>query len=1092
MASSGTVYTTICPDTTFKQDGTTYTIREARWYVSWSAAKKSNGTTTVSYTVWVEKKSQSPSIIETGCTISISAVTGTIVSGGNTSLTFTKTGRKVCSSDGSSRVRQQTTSDDGAATYSFDINHTNAGAAKFKIAISANINGNTVSTDGTGECTLDTNKPHRTLTLVAGDAGVKSFTGGGSKEYGSSASATATANTGYYLTKYTGHTSSGATGGEWLISDKPSTHTDTWLMNADRTITVHSDRHIYSIKYVNVPSSYSAKEDYSILSDAYTPPNPSKNGYTFTGWTVYNGSTKKTSSTIPKGSTGEWTFTAGWRAHTYTVKYNGNGHTSGSTSNSSHTYDVDKALSTNGYVKAYTVTYNGNGGTPTASTSTASYTMSGWAKTATGSKAYNPGATVSNLTSEDEGTVNLYAVWTGGSTKLVSASRTGYNFAGWYDAASGGTKVGNADASYTPGSAKTVYAHWTAKKFTVTFNKNGGSTPNPATKSVTYNSTYGTLPTITRDGYQFEGWYTSASGGTKVTSSTKVTITADQTLYAHWTAYTLTINYTAGGGVQGSGSSYTLPHSNTVSYGAVYNSGDGLYNAIKTFKLEKTGYHLDTGKEWKTSTGTILSDVTDYTPAQLAAAEDKDLKVSNVSITVTPNWIADTDTSYKVKHWKQKVGAAATQSDANYTAEIETKYGTTGANTAAAAKTFTGFTLSSTITQKKIAADGSTVIDIYYTRNSSYKLTLSKGNGIETVSGGGSNKQYGASISVQSTNKAGYTFSKWTSSVSSVVVPNTNSGTITMPPSDLTLTASATANKNTPYVVKHWKQKLDATSTTGGTANYSEVTADRQSLTGQTDADVTPNVKSYTGFIAPSKQTVTIKGDGTTVVNYYYIRDTYTVSLTPGTGVASVTGDGRYKYGANVTVKATMATGYSWSSWSGDKSSTNIEYSFTMPANNIALTANSTADGFTVTYVGQNGKQTLNPASVSNIVVNIRYDAQFTVKDESNAFYRTGYKFLGWSTAPNSKIVDTSKWVPGNTFKWDLTNSVTLYAVWKSKGVLYVDTGTKFVPYTIWIDSGSTTGGPNNNGWYQYTAWLDTGDTSQGTNGWVQLGSLPD
>ena len=69
---------------------------------------------------------------------------------------------------------------------------------------------------------------------------------------------------------------------------------------------------------------------------------------------------------------------------------------------------------------------------------------------------------------------------------------------------------------------------------TVTFDPNGGSV-SPTTKTVTIGSTYGTLPTPTRTYYNFDGWYTSASGGSKVTESTTVTATSNHTLYAHWT-----------------------------------------------------------------------------------------------------------------------------------------------------------------------------------------------------------------------------------------------------------------------------------------------------------------------------------------------------------------------------------------------------------------------------------------------------------------------------------------------------------------------------------------------------------------------------
>ena len=75
----------------------------------------------------------------------------------------------------------------------------------------------------------------------------------------------------------------------------------------------------------------------------------------------------------------------------------------------------------------------------------------------------------------------------------------------------------------------------TPETYTVTFDANGGSV-STASKTVTKGSTYGTLPTPTRSGYTFDGWFTSASGGTQITSSTTVNLTANQTLYAHWTS----------------------------------------------------------------------------------------------------------------------------------------------------------------------------------------------------------------------------------------------------------------------------------------------------------------------------------------------------------------------------------------------------------------------------------------------------------------------------------------------------------------------------------------------------------------------------
>ena len=84
----------------------------------------------------------------------------------------------------------------------------------------------------------------------------------------------------------------------------------------------------------------------------------------------------------------------------------------------------------------------------------------------------------------------------------------------------------------TDASNHKLYAQWTANKYTVYFDEAGGTDVSDIT--VTYASTYGTLPTPTKTNYEFLGWYTAASGGTQVTSGTSVTITANQTLYAQW------------------------------------------------------------------------------------------------------------------------------------------------------------------------------------------------------------------------------------------------------------------------------------------------------------------------------------------------------------------------------------------------------------------------------------------------------------------------------------------------------------------------------------------------------------------------------
>ena len=118
---------------------------------------------------------------------------------------------------------------------------------------------------------------------------------------------------------------------------------------------------------------------------------------------------------------------------------------------------------------------------------------------------------------------------------LPTATKSGYTFDGWYTSGSGGTRITeNTTVSLTGN--QTLYAHWTEKTYTVTFNANGGNLSGNSYITVKTGSRYGTLPTATRNSYTFDGWYTSENGGTKITENTTVSLTGNQTLYAHWTA----------------------------------------------------------------------------------------------------------------------------------------------------------------------------------------------------------------------------------------------------------------------------------------------------------------------------------------------------------------------------------------------------------------------------------------------------------------------------------------------------------------------------------------------------------------------------
>ena len=116
---------------------------------------------------------------------------------------------------------------------------------------------------------------------------------------------------------------------------------------------------------------------------------------------------------------------------------------------------------------------------------------------------------------------------------LPTPVRSGYTFEGWYTEKNGGTKV---SSNTIINSNVIIYAHWKkasspTTKYTLTYNANGGKVT-PTSKTLNKGSKYGTLPTPTRSGYTFNGWYTEKNGGTKVSSNT--IINSNVTIYAHW------------------------------------------------------------------------------------------------------------------------------------------------------------------------------------------------------------------------------------------------------------------------------------------------------------------------------------------------------------------------------------------------------------------------------------------------------------------------------------------------------------------------------------------------------------------------------
>ena len=274
----------------------------------------------------------------------------------------------------------------------------------------------------------------------------------------------------------------------------------------------------YRITFNANGGSSSSSKSIAFYNDYELPSsNPTRTGYDFVGW--YNTSAQTGGSRIYNSTTmstaSSHSVYARWDAHSYKVVFNKNANdATGSMSNQSFTYGVSKNLTANGFTRY-------------------GYNFAGWSTSSSGGVVYDDKESVKNLTSTDNDTVNLYAVWTPKTNCVLYFN-----------------------ANLPTGATASI---------------------NPTQKNVTFNSTYGTLATGTRTGYTLDGWYTTSACTTKVSTSTKVT-SESQTVYAKWKPNTYYIKFNGNGSTEGSMSNQTF----------TYDTGQNLTaNAFK-----KTGYNF--------------------------------------------------------------------------------------------------------------------------------------------------------------------------------------------------------------------------------------------------------------------------------------------------------------------------------------------------------------------------------------------------------------------------------------------------------------------------------------------------------------------
>ena len=162
---------------------------------------------------------------------------------------------------------------------------------------------------------------------------------------------------------------------------------------------------------------------------------------------------------------------------------------------------------------------------------------------------------------KDDNSTNIRKIWQSEIKTLPEVKKDGYTFDGW-------TKESDPDDTLTVREVKRLEEPTKlVPKFSanITFDANGGTMTQNRQKTITLAiSSMNRLPSASRSGYNLDGWYTTATGGTKVSLSDLAKENEPKTVFAHWTAASIG----GGGGSVGGGGVSTVTITVTEDTGA--------------------------------------------------------------------------------------------------------------------------------------------------------------------------------------------------------------------------------------------------------------------------------------------------------------------------------------------------------------------------------------------------------------------------------------------------------------------------------------------------------------------------------------------
>ena len=619
---------------------------------------------------------------------------------------------------------------------------------------------------------------------------------------------------------------------------------------ANVTVTAEFEAETYTIHFVvdgsTTDQAYKTTDTTAISA---LNANPSKTGYTFTGWlpsgSGHNwGSTRinaaDTGTTTVNGKYGEVTLTAQFDEHSYTLKYNPNGGTGTEQTDGSYNY-TDTVTIKNVGTAAGQINFTREG-----------WLFGGWNTQADGlGDNYQAGATPSGLSAIDNDTVILYAIWTqddytityqfkfGGNDLagvthsntgtynnttgkvLADPSKDGYTFTGWTVTKEDNTPVALTGSNTIPAGQNSnliATATFTATPYEITFDVADGdaldSTLYPSSKLAYDITSTNTLPVPTRTGYTFKGWKNLGSTVGSWTANRTVGETSAYALSSDWGDVTLTAqwqinNYNITVETPTNGSAETTP------------AGEAPYAAdVQILPTPAAGYEVDTvtytpdggsatvvnpdgsGEYHFTMpaadvTVTVtFKTVTYYITYNENSGDALDPNPQSYNINSTSTLPTPTRTGYTFNGWK------ITATAGNWAAVGTVLANSAGANT---------FALSSNY--------GDVELEAQWEINT-YNITITPPTNGTVSTSPANTADYNATVTITSTPATGYQVSSVTVTDSSSNPVTVTGNTFTMPASDVTVTVTFEPISYVITFALNGGDALDATAYPESKLNY--------------------------------------------------------------------------------------------------------------------------------------------------------------------------------------------------------------------------------------------------------------------------------